>query len=547
MPRSTLSPESERPAASKPSAAHRPRTSRASATSKWRFTRVRLFLFAVVVIVIATILVGVLLVKIPHPFASLREEAQGTTEHRETVPENAATTVKVVRPSLESSVPITVETMATVEPYYRADLRARASGSVKAVHGDIGDRVKAGDILVEIDVPESDQDVAQKKAMILQREQELRVSESKLKDAKAARDVSKATIKQRQAEVQAALATRDLKKRIFERYKALAQRGTVVGSLEEEQERDYLASEASVTASSANVDRAFADYAESDSKVEGAAADIELKRAQIEVARRDLDRAKVVADFGKVVAPFDGVIVRRWVDLGSFVPNATTGVSEPLISVSRVDLVTVIAKFTDDAAPFISKDTPCVVQIDDLPGVTIGCKVTRFSPSIQDTDRTVRVEVDLFNGDEAEYERVLKMFRAGGKDQPIKGAHDAVPVRAFSAASTESHRLLPGMTGTMKLSIGGFGKSFVLPSTCIYSRSGASYILVVENGKTKQLPVRIQLNDGKVARVSIVSKIQVADGTAREVLTELTGKEKVVAARQLEVGDGAVVSANSTD
>ena len=44
------------------------------------------------------------------------------------------------------------------------------------------------------------------------------------------------------------------------------------------------------------------------------------------------------------------------------------------------------------------------------------------------------------------------------------------------------------MNGSIKLTVGGFGESGLLPSTAVYTRGGTSYILVVEDGKTKQLP-----------------------------------------------------------
>jgi multidrug efflux pump subunit AcrA (membrane-fusion protein) len=56
--------------------------------------------------------------------------------------------------------------------------------------------------------------------------------------------------------------------------------------------------------------------------------------------------------------------------------------------------------------------------------------------------------------------------------------------------------LLPGLTGTVRLS-GGYGRLFVLPSSAVYTRAGASYLLLVENGKTRQVPVRVQVNDGR--------------------------------------------------
>lgn len=477
---------------------------------------------------------------IPNPFGDARAKADAPPGTKADAP-----TAKVIAPRRAASVPITVEQLASVEPYYRADLRARASGIVKRVNRDIGDKVKSGEVLVEIDVPESEQEVARAGAMVLQRQQELKVSEAKLKDAKALRDVSAATIKQRTADVDAATATSDFRKRKFERLKELAARGTVVGSVVEEEEREYLAAAAAVASASANVERARADFAESESKVEAASADIELKRAQIEVARKELERAKAVEDYARVRAPFDGVVVKRTVDPGSFVQNATTGASEALISVARVDLVTVSAKFPDSVAPFMSPDTMALVTVDDMPGVSIPARITRFAPSVQNADHTMRVEVDLFNGDEADHAKLLADLKRTDGSRPTKGPGDDVPVRAFPPGT--ARRLIPGMTGNLTVTLGGFGESFVLPSTAIYSRGGATYLLLVEDGTTREVPVRVQLNDGKTVRVALLGKKRDADGKTRDVLTDLTGKEQVVAARQAEFGDSARVKVAPSD
>jgi len=516
----------------------RPNHAHTSGKNRWR----TIVPVAVVVTFAAAAVAGIVAGLIPNPLHARDAKAGVGTPAGDSV-----VTVKVVKPKRESSVAITVDQIATVEPFFQADLRARASGTVKSVLRDIGDKVKKGEVLVVIDVPESEQDVFRMDAMILQRQQELRVSDAKLKDAKAAKDVSAATIKQRLAEVEGATATRDLKKRKYARFQDLAAKGSVVGSVVEEEERDYLSSEAVVTSTKANVERARADFAESESKIEAAAADIDLKKAQVEVARKDLDRAKAVADYAKIVAPFDGVVVRRTVDPGSFVQNATTGTSEALISVAKVDVVSVTAKFPDAIAPSVALDTPAIVTIDDLPGVSIAAAVTRFAPTVQNADRTMRVEIDLFNGDDEEFRHLAECIKKGGPDRQAKGANQAMPVRAFAPDEAKSRRLLPGMTGTIKLTIGGFGDSHVLPSTAVYSRSGTSYILLVQDGKTKQVPVRVQVTDGKTVRLAMIEKRKGTDGSNRDVLTELSGNEEVVVARQLEVGDGATVKSGPND
>ena len=72
-------------------------------------------------------------------------------------PESAKRTVQVKAVSLvQEEVAKTTTQPATVLPYYRAEIRAKASGYVNVVKADLGDVVKAGDVLATIDVPEMD-------------------------------------------------------------------------------------------------------------------------------------------------------------------------------------------------------------------------------------------------------------------------------------------------------------------------------------------------------------------------------------------------------
>lgn len=457
--------------------------------------------------------------------------------------------VKVITPRRDDGANVVFERIATIEPYYRADLRARAAGIVKSVSAEIGEFVRRNDVLVEIDVAEWEQDVAQKRASVTQREKELKVSEAKHRDAEAARGVTAATIRQKEAELQAITATRDLKKRRYDRYVELSKRGSVTGSVVEEEERDLLNSEAALLAAKANVDRAVADHAESASKLEAAAADIELRQAAIDVAKADFERAKVVANYGKVIAPFDGVIVRRNVDPGSFIQNATTGTSESLISISRIDLVTVAAQFPDNCAPYLAADVTAVIKVSDIPGLTVTTRISRFSPNIQPTDRTVRVEIDLFNGGPREFREFERLFQASdsegsqGLDRSLKQKQKPLPAVAFEDDNRVVRSLIPGMNASIKLAIGGADKAFMVPSSVVYSRSGTKFVLVVEDGKTRQIPVQVHMNDGQKARISLIVRENSAAGTVVEKLTGLTGDERIVFSNQIQIGNDAEVRA----
>jgi hypothetical protein len=90
----------------------------------------------------------------------------------------------------------------------------------------------------------------------------------------------------------------------------------------------------------------------------------------------------------------------------------------------------------------------------------------------------------------------------------------------------------------MRLDLERFDDAFLLPSGAVYGRAGQSYILVVENGVTRQVPVSVQMNDGTLVKVAAVTP---SDG-GRQATRELTGDEVVVVSRQLEVGPGAKVN-----
>jgi multidrug resistance efflux pump len=380
---------------------------------------------------------------------------------------------------------------------------------VRAVYKDINDRVVQGEVLIDIDVPDLERDVAQKNSAVKQRRQELRVARAKEKDAEAGVEVAQTIVRQKQVEVTIAEGTCDFRRKRLARIRALAEKGSIGPDVVDEWERDTQASEAGVEAAKVGVDRAKADLKEAQSKVEAALADIDLKEASVEFAINEMEKARAVAEFARITAPFDGVVTRRNVDPGSFVQNATTGNSETLMSVVRTDLVTVVSKFPDNAAPFVTRDTPASIQIDEVPGLSLAGRVTRFSPSIQNSDRTMRIEVDLFNGSEEDYQKMVRSTVAAtlgslGGGHPFgltvlraasraategfrKGPHDQIPCRAAAANSEGlTPNLLPGMSGMLQLELGRFENSYVLPSGAVFSRGGKPYVLLCRKGPSSK-------------------------------------------------------------
>jgi multidrug resistance efflux pump len=433
----------------------------------------------------------------------------------------AAVRVSTLHPKSDPSFAISMQQIAGVHSYFEVGLKARVAGLVKYIKGDIGDTVKKGDLLVEIDVPDLDKDVLQKQAIVEQRKQELKLAEAKVTSAQAAVDVAQSSVAQQRAGVTQSLALRDYRKKRLDRFQELLKRQAINDDLVDEQIKDWQAGEGALEMAKASVDKAEADVKEKRANLDSARVEVELKRALVQVAQHDLERAEALAGYSKITAPFDGVITRRTAAPGKFVQNSSTALTEALLSLARIDIVTVVAKVPDNAAPFISRDTPVEVQIDQLPGAVVQAKVTRFSPSIENTDRTMHVEIDLLNS------------KTYANSDLRSGTAEGCAACVFG-----EHKILPGMNGYVRFKLRDFGATHLLPSNAVFNRGGKQYVIVVENQKAHFVPVRVQVNDGKLAKVAMFR----ADAAGRESLVELTGNEEIVGSRQGELDEGQLVT-----
>lgn len=469
--------------------------------------------------------------------------------------------VKATRPKRAPNFRITTRQFAVVEPFYQAGLRARVTGVVRSVAKDIGEPVRTGELLVDIDAPDLRQAVEQKEAMISQREKELAATHAELAVAKNAVDAAAVAVKLKAVEVDKAKDLRAARKIDLDAVAELFKAGSVLKNKLDAATLDYQAADRAVAVADAEVEKAKVEQTGKAASLDKALADEELKRALVEVAKKDRDAAAVQLGYSRLYAPFDGVIVNRVADPGRFVSGGSGSSSEPLITVARLDLVTVVAKLPDNAAPFVSWDTEATVEFAQLPGVTVTGPITRYSQAIDPADQTMRVEVDVYNGSLADYRAMLVRMMAPAAVSPLIPFDRLAGLSAVCAEviRSKSHhkgwgdgearipdwgpegryrKIVPGTTATMRLDLEKFGDSYLLSSEAIFARAGQSYILLVENGVTRSVPVAVQMNDGALAKVAL---IEPAAG-GRQFTRELRGNEVIVAARQLEVGDGKRVT-----
>jgi membrane fusion protein (multidrug efflux system) len=448
--------------------------------------------------------------------------------------------VQVIQPQLDPRFRVSVTQPAYVEAYYQDQLKARVAGPVVRVYKTIGSRVKAGEKLVEISVPDLVQEVAQKEAVVKQRQRELEVAKALRTKADADILIAKAAIKEKEADVDVADATAIFRKQELERFRGMAKDDIILGNVVAERKKYAEAGAAAGRAARALVERARAEETGAKAKLQQAIADEQLKEALIEVARQDLALSREKLGFATLTAPFDGVITRRNVDPGSFVQNSAGSPGPGLMTIQQTEVVTIVMNLPDNYAPYVDDQTEAIIQMSELPEVEIRARVTRHAPSLQTPtqDRTMRVEVDLYNRGLKAWEAFQARVQASNNSTLKDGK---LPV--FPTANRDLRdqlgvtRLLPGMYGTMRLVLHNFKNVHLIPSQAIFSKGGKSYVYIVRQGTAHLTPVDVQVDDG------ILAKVTVTIG-ARGQRRELTGEEQIVLNNQGELTDGQAVEAN---
>jgi len=456
--------------------------------------------------------------------------------------------IKTIHPRHDPAFNTSIEQPAFVEGYYKADLMARVPGPIIAngVINAIGDRVKTGDVLVRLDVPDLDQDLLQKGAVLQQRQAELVLAQANLKTADAAVKAAAEAVKVKEGEVGRAEASERFRRKELARFKGLASgpNPAVTADIVDEKTEYYEVAVAGVVTARATVKDVEAELEKTRAKSEAAAADVKVAESLVGVARKARDTAQAWLDFATIRAPFDGVITRRNVDPGTFVQNAATGRTEPLLTLVRDDIVTVYMKVPDRFAHYVNPGTQAIIQMDTLPGLVIEGQVTRYAPSLDNPehDRTMRVEVDLYNGSAAEWQAFLAREKDTGNADLKSKTLPVFPKVDGKDVANQPLRLIPGQYGKMRLVLRSFQKAFLLPRPAVVSQGGTSYVFLVKDGRALKMPVAIQADNGEEVKAALIEKVQ-----GQKVERELTGNEEIVFSNQGELSNGQAVKTTHVD
>jgi RND family efflux transporter MFP subunit len=268
---------------------------------------------------------------------SQEQQVMATAEQaRDFVPSVDVATVEASPATFSVTLP------GTTAAFAAANIFARATGYIAKRNVDIGDHVRAGELLAQLAVPELDDQISQNEATL---------------------DHLKSMLAQ-------AEANRKLQQVTWGRDQPLVEKGWVTRQQGDVDVQNLKGQEAAVAAAQHNV------------------------TAQENLVKQ-LHQER---DYASVVAPFDGVITQRKVDVGSLVQgNATSGTF--MFEIMQEDVIRVSAFVPQDAAFGVAPGVDAVVRVPEIPDREFPGTVTRIADALEPGTRTLLTEVDIPNPD----------------------------------------------------------------------------------------------------------------------------------------------------
>jgi multidrug resistance efflux pump len=284
-------------------------------------------------------------------------------------------------------------------PGYVRAIAADPSKATRPPHDrfiDIGSRVRAEQVLVELAVPELDEEFKQKEALVRQAEAEVTQAKKATAASDAAVVAAKASVTESKAGLTRAQALYDRWRSESDRVSRLVTGGVIDAQTRDETLNQFKAAEATRTEASAKVSTSEAAVAKAEADRDKSAADVVAAEARLDVAKADVRRVGALLAYTRVKAPYDGVVTRRTVNTGDYV---TADGKHGLFAVAKIDPVRVVVNVPESDAGLVEDGQSVRVTLPATAGPPTSGKVVRTSWSLEPGSRTLRTEVDLPNPD----------------------------------------------------------------------------------------------------------------------------------------------------
>jgi len=261
---------------------------------------------------------------------------------------------RIVRADLAQTLTLAAE----FRPFQEIDVHAKVAGYVKTIGVDVGDRVKAGQLLAVLEIPELQDDLTQADASAKRSEEEVKRAQADLERAQSAHEV-------------AHLGSTRLASVMKARPNLVAQQ---------------------------DIDEALGRDRVTEAQVATAKAAIAAAQEQLAVSEANRSKTKTLLDYARITAPFAGVITHRYADTGAMIQAGTSSQTQtmPLVRLSQNTRLRLAIQVPESDVARIHVGQAVDVRVQSLDRTFTGT-VARFADKVNPDTRTMETEVDVPN------------------------------------------------------------------------------------------------------------------------------------------------------
>jgi HlyD family secretion protein len=406
-----------------------------------------------------------------------------------------------------------------VQSYERTSIYPKVTAFIEKWNVDIGDKVKKGDILADLFVPELREDWETKKATVKYDQERVDLALKMVEVAKADVKAAEAHLVEARRLLAAYKAEVDRWDSEVKRLAREVKEKVVAPQILLESQNQLKSDTAKWDAQKATVDKAEADLLSKKATLAANIVDVGVARARLLVAQSEERRLNAWVGYLKLFAPYDGIIVGRNANTWDFVlpqsgdPTAISrgphlspsGQAAPIYVVDRTDIVRIYVDVPERDADYVHVGSEAQVKVWAYRDEWIPATVTRISWALNPKSRTMRAEIDLPNPES---------------------------------------KILPGMYA--------YGRVVVerpnvraLPRSALTYAGGKAFVWLYENGRAKRTEIQTGFTSGKW--IEVINRGTNKKFHGREEWEPINGSEQVLIGNMISsLTEGAEVELDET-
>lgn len=296
---------------------------------------------------------------------------------------------------------------ATLDSRQSVRVQPRVEGQISAIYVQAGDRVKAGQVLMQIDA-------AEQQAQVASREAASATAAADIASATARVSSAAETLRSLEARRAAAASDVEFNRKEYERFRQLAQDGATSQQNADQRRNALQTAEATLRSAEAEIQAQRSSVAE-------AQATVARSQRALEEARANVSERQAQLQNYTIVAPVAGVVGNIPVKEGDVVNNTTA-----LLTVTQNDRLEIQIQIPLEEASQLRPGLP-VRLLDDRDREVQRGRISFIAPNVDPTTQSVQVKASF---DNASNLRTAQFIRARVIWQQDQGL--LVPTSAIS-------------------------------------------------------------------------------------------------------------------